>query len=508
MVPSRTASTRCRTHLLGRDGVGPGPRRRRRRAGHDRARRRPRAGRGRPPRPGHPGHPADRRRAFPARHRPARWTGHRARNDAEAEFLAIGDGAGLWLTEAAAAGTAKIRVKMAAGGRRWRSCSTTTRSTGRWGTPRSTAGSARRPRLDPGPPRPPPSGRQPGSRAGEDRSPDPGHRQLGRPRPPPAPPAAADERAACTSTRTTCSQRREWPATIARGDCHAGTGRAAVRGARPRRRCRTTWRQLLRRLRLPYIRRLAPELLATAKAQRWEPVEVLRALFAEEVAGRDRSALPPAAPPPGSPPAKPSTPGTRRRPRSRPRPSKRCAPWNGCTAGRTSWSAGRPGPGRRSSSKPSASTPSRQACKVAWFTLEDLGVLLRRHRADDTVTKAIARILRADLVVVDDIGLLPVAHDAAEGLYRLVDAAYEKRSIAISLEPAPGRVRRADAQNPGHRHRRPAPAPRPRLPNHRRLRPPHPSPRRARSEPLDLTHHRSVGGQHRADPMATTGQFS
>ena len=46
-----------------------------------------------------------------------------------------------------------------------------------------------------------------------------------------------------------------------------------------------------------------------------------------------------------------------------------------------------------------------QGLQVAWFTLEELGVLLRRHRADDTVTKAIARILRADLVVVDDIGL-------------------------------------------------------------------------------------------------------
>jgi len=39
--------------------------------------------------------------------------------------------------------------------------------------------------------------------------------------------------------------------------------------------------------------------------------------------------------------------------------------------------------------------------RVAWFTLEQLGVLLRRHRADDTVSKAIARVLRADLVVVD-----------------------------------------------------------------------------------------------------------
>lgn len=79
-----------------------------------------------------------------------------------------------------------------------------------------------------------------------------------------------------------------------------------------------------------------------------------------------------------------------------------------------------------------------EGLKVYWFTLEDLGVLLRSHRADGTVTKAIAKILRADLIIVDDIGLLPVATDAAEGLYRLVDAAYEKRAIAISsnLHPA------------------------------------------------------------------------
>jgi DNA replication protein DnaC len=49
--------------------------------------------------------------------------------------------------------------------------------------------------------------------------------------------------------------------------------------------------RLLRRMRLPYIRRAAPQILATAKAQRWDPAEVLKALLAEEVAGRDRSAL-------------------------------------------------------------------------------------------------------------------------------------------------------------------------------------------------------------------------
>lgn len=76
--------------------------------------------------------------------------------------------------------------------------------------------------------------------------------------------------------------------------------------------------------------------------------------------------------------------------------------------------------------------------RVSWLRLGNLGALIRAHRPDDTVTKTLERLLRADLVIVDDIGLLPVGEDAAEGLYRLVDATYEKRSIAISsnLHPA------------------------------------------------------------------------
>ncbi len=47
----------------------------------------------------------------------------------------------------------------------------------------------------------------------------------------------------------------------------------------------------LRRLRLPHIRRTAPGVIATARAQRWEPAEVLRAMSGEELAGRERSSL-------------------------------------------------------------------------------------------------------------------------------------------------------------------------------------------------------------------------
>jgi DNA replication protein DnaC len=36
---------------------------------------------------------------------------------------------------------------------------------------------------------------------------------------------------------------------------------------------------------------------------------------------------------------------------------------------------------------------------VAWHTLETLAQLLRRHRADDSVNKAVGKLIRADLVV-------------------------------------------------------------------------------------------------------------
>ena len=45
----------------------------------------------------------------------------------------------------------------------------------------------------------------------------------------------------------------------------------------------------LRRLKLAAIRRTAPEVLQTAKTQRWTPEEVLRTLVESELAARDAS---------------------------------------------------------------------------------------------------------------------------------------------------------------------------------------------------------------------------
>ena len=49
----------------------------------------------------------------------------------------------------------------------------------------------------------------------------------------------------------------------------------------------------------------------------------------------------------------------------------------------------------------------------------------------------LARLIRTDLIIIDDIGLLPVSPDAAEGFYRLVDAAYERHALAVSANLHP-----------------------------------------------------------------------
>jgi len=158
---------------------------------------------------------------------------------------------------------------------------------------------------------------------------------------------------------------------------------------------------LLRLLRMPHTREAAPEVLATARAQRWEPVEVLRTLFTAEVAGRDRSSL-------ATRRARAAFPTGKTFHAWKPEASSIPAPTQ--QALRTlEWLhrkenlvvCGPSGTGKTFLLEALGQLAVEQGMHVAWFNLEDLGGLIRRHRADDTVSKAISKILHAELVIVD-----------------------------------------------------------------------------------------------------------
>jgi DNA replication protein DnaC len=196
--------------------------------------------------------------------------------------------------------------------------------------------------------------------------------------------------------------------------------------------------RLLRRLRMPYVRTAAPEVLATATSQRWEPAEILRVLLSEEENGRDKATTAMRRRTSGLPAGKTLDAWEEDR-TSIPKATQqalRTLEWiaraeNLCLAGPS-------GTGKSHFVEALGHHAIDKGKTVAWHTLESLAALMRRHRADDSVAKAIAKLIRADLIVIDDVGLLPVAPDAAEALFRVVDAAYEKRSIALTsnIHPA------------------------------------------------------------------------
>ena len=189
---------------------------------------------------------------------------------------------------------------------------------------------------------------------------------------------------------------------------------------------------LSKRLRLPHLRRTAKEVLATARAQRWDPAEALRVLLLEEANGRDHSGRETRRLKAGFPSGK-TFDTWNENASSIPPPTQaslQTLEWVGRHENLVI--CGPSGTGKSHFLEALGHEAINGNLKVTWFSLEDLGTLVRRHRVDDSASRAIRKLLRSDLVCVDDIGLLPATPDASEGFFRLIDAAYERRSLAIS----------------------------------------------------------------------------
>ncbi len=194
---------------------------------------------------------------------------------------------------------------------------------------------------------------------------------------------------------------------------------------------------LCRRLRLKYVREQLEEVVLTARAQRWDPAEMLRVLLGAEAEGRDRSGIEvkrrKARFPAGKTfdtwvASRSSIPAATQR-------ALRSLEW--VARAENLVVAGPSGTGKSHLLEALGQAAIDQGMAVAWFSVEDLGVIVRRHRVDDTVSKAFAALASTALTAIDDIGLLPISIDAAEGLYRLVDASYERRSLALSTNLHP-----------------------------------------------------------------------
>jgi DNA replication protein DnaC len=185
-------------------------------------------------------------------------------------------------------------------------------------------------------------------------------------------------------------------------------------------------------LKLATVRRTAPEVLQVAKTQRWTPEEVLRTLIEAELTAREASNAANRLKAAAFPVTK-TLEGFDVSASSIPQSTfdyLSSLEWVG--AQQNLALIGPPGTGKSHTLIGLGHAAVAAGHKVRYFTAADLIDTLYRGLADNTVGKIIDTLLRADLVVIDEIGFAPLDDTGTQLLFRLVAAAYERRSLAAA----------------------------------------------------------------------------
>ncbi len=188
----------------------------------------------------------------------------------------------------------------------------------------------------------------------------------------------------------------------------------------------------LRRLRLAAIRKLAPELLVVAKTQRWSPEDFLRTLVEAEITARDESNARGRLKAAAFPVAK-TIEHFDVAVSSVPRATfDYLASLEWIAARENVCLVGPAGTGKSHLLVALGHAAVDAGRRVRYFTAPELVDTLYRGLADNSVGKVIDQLLRADLVIVDEIGFAPLDDTGAQLLFRLVAAAYERVSLGIA----------------------------------------------------------------------------
>jgi len=188
----------------------------------------------------------------------------------------------------------------------------------------------------------------------------------------------------------------------------------------------------LKRLKLAAMRQLAPELLVVAKTQRWRPEEFLRTLVEAEIAARDAS-------------------NARNRLRAAAFPvTKTLEEFDLAVSSvpkasfdylaSLEWIAAKENPcflGPAGTGKSHLLVALGHAAvdagrRVRYFSASELVETLYRGLADNSVGKVIDQTLRADFVIVDELGFAPLDDAGTQLLFRFVGAAYERVSLGVA----------------------------------------------------------------------------
>jgi DNA replication protein DnaC len=188
----------------------------------------------------------------------------------------------------------------------------------------------------------------------------------------------------------------------------------------------------LKRLKLAAMRTLAPELLVVAKTQRWKPEEFLRTLIEAEIAARDAS-------------------NARNRLRAAAFPVQKTLDEFDLTASSVpkasfdylaslEWIAAKENPcllGPAGTGKSHLLVALGHAAveaghRVRYFSAAELVETLYRGLADNSVGKVIDQTLRAEFVIVDELGFAPLDDAGTQLLFRFVAAAYERVSLGVA----------------------------------------------------------------------------